>query len=228
MVNNKNLFDYRCWINNAGEYIANAKNFPPVVKVVASLQNFDCRLCEEVISTNVKKNPQYGLLITAIYDKDWIVDTAKKYNNELSDDTIMEALLTIREFIEWEYNGGKGDFQPNTTTRTWNNLPVDAKIGYVACSVYGDIVGKSKLFLKTDNKTYLLHNAQNDVKKLEAIDEYLNEVYRKAEHSFKSKTGTSFNQTSLNVRLDAIAQYIEDNFDKCIEAAKCAIHISEI
>ena len=32
-------------------------------------------------------------------------------------------LLTIREFIEWEYNGGKGDFQPNTTTRTWNNLP---------------------------------------------------------------------------------------------------------
>ena len=76
--------------------------------------------------------------------------------------------------------------------------------------------------------TYLLHNAQNDVKKLEAIDEYLHEVYRKAEHSFKSKTGTSFNQTSLNVRLDAIAQYIEDNFDKCIEAAKCAIHISEI
>lgn len=94
MVNNKNLFDYRCWINNAGEYIANAKNFPPVVKVVASLQNFDCRLCEEVISTNVKKNPQYGLLITAIYDKDWIVDTAKKYNNELSDDTIMEAFST--------------------------------------------------------------------------------------------------------------------------------------
>lgn len=137
-------------------------------------------------------------------------------------------LLTIREFIEWEYNGGKGDFQPHTTTRTWNNLPVDAKIGYVACSVYGDIVGKSKLFLKTDNKTYLLHNAQNDVKKLEAIDEYLHEVYRKAEHSFKSKTGTSFNQTSLNVRLDAIAQYIEDYFDKCIEAAKCAIHISEI
>lgn len=41
MVNNKNLFDYRCWINNVGEYIANAKNFPPVVKVVASLQNFD-------------------------------------------------------------------------------------------------------------------------------------------------------------------------------------------
>lgn len=73
MVNNKNLFDYRCWINNAGEHIANAKNFPPVVKVVASLQNFDCRLCEEVISTNVKKNPQYGLLITAIYDKDWMV-----------------------------------------------------------------------------------------------------------------------------------------------------------
>lgn len=63
-------------------------------------------------------------------------------------------MLTIREFIEWEYNGGKGDFQPHTTTRTWNNLPVDAKIGYVACSVYGDIVGKSKLFLKTDNKTY--------------------------------------------------------------------------
>lgn len=137
-------------------------------------------------------------------------------------------LLTIREFIEWEYNGGKGDFQPDTTTRTWNNLPVDAKIGYVACSVYGDIVGESKLFLKTDNKTYLLHNAQNDVKKLEAIDEYLHEVYCKAEHSFKSKTGTSFNQTSLNVRLNAIAQYIEDNFDKCIEAAKCAIHISEI
>ena len=94
MVNNKNIFDYRCWINNAGEYISNAKNFPPVVKVVASLQNFDCRLCEEVISTNVKKNPQYGLLITAIYDKDWIVDTAKKYNNELSDDTIMEAFST--------------------------------------------------------------------------------------------------------------------------------------
>lgn len=37
MVNNKNLFDYRCWINNAGEDVSNAK-----------------------------KNPQYGLLITAI------------------------------------------------------------------------------------------------------------------------------------------------------------------
>lgn len=96
-------------------------------------------------------------------------------------------LLTIREFIEWEYNGGKGDFQPNTTTRTWNNLPVDAKIGYVACSVYGDIVGESKLFLKTDNKTYLLHNAQNDVKKLEAIDEYLHEVYRQAERPRKAQ-----------------------------------------
>lgn len=92
-------------------------------------------------------------------------------------------LLTVREFVEWEYNGGRGDFQPDTTFRTWNSLPVDAKIGYVACSVYGDIVGESKLFLKTDNKTYLLHNAQNDVKKLEAIDEYLHEVYRQAEHS---------------------------------------------
>ncbi len=137
-------------------------------------------------------------------------------------------LLTVREFVEWEYNGGRGDFQPDTMFRTWNSLPVDAKIGYVACSVYGDVVGESKLFLKTDNKTYLLHNAQNDVKKLEAIDEYLHEVYRKAEHSFKSKTGTSFNQTSLNVRLDAIAQYIENHFDECVEAAKGAIHISEV
>lgn len=137
-------------------------------------------------------------------------------------------LLTVREFVEWEYNGGRVDFQPDATFRTWNSLPVDAKIGYVACSVYGDVVGESSLLIKVGNKTYLLHNAQNDVKKLEAIDEYLNEVYRKAEHSFKSKTGTSFNQTSLNVRLDAIAQYIEDNFDKCIEAAKCAIHISEV
>lgn len=137
-------------------------------------------------------------------------------------------LLTVREFVEWEYNGGRGNFQPDTTFRTWNSLPVDTKIGYVACSVYGDVVGESSLLIKVGDKTYLLHNAQNDVKKLEAIDEYLREVYRKAEHSFKSKTGTSFNQTSLNVRLDAIAQYIEDNFDKCIEAAKCAIHISEI
>lgn len=94
MVNNKNLFDYRCWINNAGEDVSNEKNFPPAVKAVESLQNFDCGLCEEVISTNAKKNPQYGLLITAIYDKDWIVDTAKKYNNELPDDTIMEAFST--------------------------------------------------------------------------------------------------------------------------------------
>lgn len=45
-------------------------------------------------------------------------------------------LLTVREFVEWEYNGGRGDFQPDTTFRTWNSLPVDAKIGYVACSVY--------------------------------------------------------------------------------------------
>lgn len=137
-------------------------------------------------------------------------------------------LLTIREFIEWEYNGGKGDFQPHTTTRTWNNLPVDEKVGYVACSVYGDVVGKSSLLIKAGSKTYLLHNAQNEAKSLEAIYEYLHALYRKAERSFKSETGTLFNQTSLNVRLDAIAQYIEDNFDKCIEAAKCAIHISEI
>ena len=137
-------------------------------------------------------------------------------------------LLTIRKFIEWEYNGGKGDFQPHTTTRTWNNLPVDAKIGYVACSVYGDVVGKSSLLVKAGNKAYLLHNAQNDTKSLEAIDEYLHALYRKAARSFKNETGTSFDQTFLNVRLDAIAQYIENYFDECVEAAKDAIHISEV
>lgn len=44
-------------------------------------------------------------------------------------------LLTVREFVEWEYNGGRGDFQPDTTFRTWNSLPVDAKSGMllVAC-----------------------------------------------------------------------------------------------
>ena len=84
------------------------------------------------------------------------------------------------------------------------------------------------MFLKTDNKTYLLHNAQNDVKKLEAIDEYLYALYRKAARLFKCKTGTSFDQTSLNIRLDAIAQYIENHFDECVEAAKGAIHISEV
>lgn len=66
------------------------------------------------------------------------------------------------------------------------------------------------------------------MKKLEAIDEYLHEVYRKAARLLKSETGTSFNQTSLNIRLDAIAQYIENHFDECVEAAKGAIHISEV
>lgn len=61
-------------------------------------------------------------------------------------------LLTVREFVEWEYNGGRGDFQPDTTFRTWNSLPVDAKIGYVACSVYGDVVGESSLLIKVGNK----------------------------------------------------------------------------
>ena len=137
-------------------------------------------------------------------------------------------LLTVREFVEWEYNGGRGDFQPDATFYTWNNLPVDAKIGYVACSVYGDVVGKSSLLVKAGNKAYLLHNAQNDTKSLEAIDEYLHALYRKAARSFKNETGTSFDQTFLNVRLDAIAQYIENYFDECVEAAKDAIHISEV
>lgn len=137
-------------------------------------------------------------------------------------------LLTVREFVEWEYNGGRGDFQPDATFRTWNSLPVDAKIGYVACSVYGDVVGESSLLIKVGNKTYLLHNAQNEAKSLEAIDEYLYALYRKAARFLKSETGTSFNQTSLNVRLDAIAQYIENHFDECVEAAKGAIHISEV
>ena len=67
--------------------------------------------------------------------------------------------------LSGNYNGGRGDFQPDTTFRTWNSLPVDAKkIGYVACSVYGDVVGESSLLIKVGNKTYLLHNAQNDVK----------------------------------------------------------------
>ena len=136
--------------------------------------------------------------------------------------------LTIREFVEWEYNGGKGDFQPYATSHSWNDLPVDAKIGYIACSVYGDTVGTNNLIIKTESKSYLFHNAQNDLRKLEAIDEYLHEVYRKAEREFKSKTGTSLSQTSLNVRLDAIAQFIESNFDECIETAKSAIHISEV
>ena len=135
-------------------------------------------------------------------------------------------LLTVREFVEWEYNGGRGDFQPDATFRTWSNLPVDAKIGYVACSVYGDVVGESSLLVKTGNKTYLLHNVQNDAKSLEAIDEYLHALYRKAARSFKNET--SFDQTSLNVRLDAIAQYIENHFDECVEAAKGAIYISEV
>lgn len=82
--------------------------------------------------------------------------------------------------------------------------------------------------IEKGDKCYLLHNAQNEAKSLEAIDEYLRALYRKAERSFESETGTLFNQTSLNVRLDAIAQYIENHFDECVEAAKGAIYISEV
>lgn len=174
MVNNKNLFDYRCWINNAGEYIANAKNFPPVVKVVASLQNFDCRLCEEVISTNVKKNPQYGLLITAIYDKDWIVDTAKKYNNELSDDTIMETFSTgfiqFGETVFCEVHEVLGKVQgcaqcydlrilvAYNAKMDWYELSVFVPVEEDAITTFPDILQRYKLAIRQIEK-YLDTNA---------------------------------------------------------------------
>ena len=47
--------------------------------------------------------------------------------------------FSVREFVEWEYNGGKEDFEPDMHCKSWNTLPIDGKLGHIACSLFGDL-----------------------------------------------------------------------------------------
>lgn len=47
--------------------------------------------------------------------------------------------LSVRDFVEWEYNGGKADFQPDEHYPLWGTVPIEDKLRYIAISVFGDL-----------------------------------------------------------------------------------------
>lgn len=53
-----------------------------------------------------------------------------------------EGDMTVEEFLHWELRGGQGtyeaDLAPNA--RTWDELPLDDKIAYMANSIIGDVL----------------------------------------------------------------------------------------
>ena len=52
--------------------------------------------------------------------------------------------LSVRDFIEWEYNGGKADFQPDEHYPLWGTVPIEDKLRYIAISVFGDLASYGK------------------------------------------------------------------------------------
>ena len=52
--------------------------------------------------------------------------------------------LSVRDFVEWEYNGGKADFQPDEHYPLWGTVPIEDKLRYIAISVFGDLASYGK------------------------------------------------------------------------------------
>ncbi len=131
-------------------------------------------------------------------------------------------VISIRTFIEWEYNCGKTDFQPNERYPLWVTVPVEEKLGYIACSLFGDLANfddyEGKIGITDGNSTrYFFFTKKNcDTEILQALTAMLNVLYTSSEEMLLSESGYTFESLSLNQRFDTIARYIEANLEVCL------------
>ena len=99
-------------------------------------------------------------------------------------------VISIRAFIEWEYNCGKTDFQPNERYPLWVTVPVEEKLGYIACSLFGDLANfddyEGKIGITDGNSTrYFFFTKKNcDTEILQALTAMLNVLYTAARKCF--------------------------------------------
>lgn len=130
--------------------------------------------------------------------------------------------LSVRDFVEWEYNGGKADFQPDEHYPLWGTVPIEEKLRYIAISVFGDLASYGKYDNRigvTDGESehYFFFTVQGkDEDILLALNVMLNVIYTSAEGKCRKETGTSFAELPLIQRFDAITRYIEDEFETCL------------
>lgn len=130
--------------------------------------------------------------------------------------------LSVRNFVEWEYNGGKADFQPDEHYPLWGTVPIEDKLRYIAISVFGDLASYGKYDNRigvTDGESehYLFFTVQGkDEDILLALNVMLNVIYTSAEGKCRKETGTSFAELPLMQRFDAVTRYIEDEFETCL------------
>ena len=113
--------------------------------------------------------------------------------------------LSVRDFVEWEYNGGKADFQPDEHYPLWGTVPIEDKLRYIAIVTDGE------------SEHYFYFTVQGkDEDILLALNVMLNVIYTSAEGKCRKETGTSFAELPLMQRFDAITRYIEDEFETCL------------
>lgn len=130
--------------------------------------------------------------------------------------------FSVREFVEWEYNGGKEDFEPDMHCKSWNTLPIDGKLGHIACSLFGDLASfgsySCRIGVSDGHSTYYFFFTQEgkDEEILLSLAAFVNVIYTSAEDTCKQGTGLTFADLPLAQRLDVIAKYIENNFEACV------------
>lgn len=97
-----------------------------------------------------------------------------------------------------------------------------AKLGYIACSLFGDLANfddyEGKIGITDGNSTrYFFFTKKNcDTEILQALTAMLNVLYTSSEEMLLSESGYTFESLSLNQRFDTIARYIEANLEVCL------------
>lgn len=131
-------------------------------------------------------------------------------------------ILSIRAFIEWEYNCGKTNFQPGERYPLWVTVPIEEKLGCIACSLFGDLASydgyDSKIGVTDGQATryFLFTKKGSDSEILKSLTAMLNVLYTSAEDMLRAESGYTFESLNLSQRLDVIARYIESNFEVCL------------
>lgn len=132
--------------------------------------------------------------------------------------------LRIREFVEWEYNSGKENYERHTDAgaSSWDSLPIEEKLKYIANSLLFEVLTIShnveRLGVSDNNSTHYFYYEEegNNVKTLQGIYAVANVIYTNTVNMCKEKSTLPYDNNILSVRLDYIAQYIEENFEACL------------
>ena len=105
---------------------------------------------------------------------------------------------------------------------SWNTLPIDGKLGHIACSLFGDLASfgsySCRIGVSDGHSTYYFFFTQEgkDEEILLSLAAFVNVIYTSAEETCKQGTGLTFADLPLAQRLDVIAKYIENNLEACV------------